>query len=322
VGGGVVLFAILALSLTLASCADNSDTDEENPTPALPANVGENPIKETIKLKRDTYSSYFLELNTDGTARAIYVDDDEESRVEEIEIRSTYKYSYDNEKETITMIVEKSVYYTPFGEEKVQLLTYDEICSELNKDYTVEKMKQDFKQQYEKDKNDEWFKENYPDCNTYEKYEKAILKESGFDSFSAYAEYVKQSEKDFFKSYFSAKITYAYEREGDKMTLTEKFTGVKNLSNSRCRFSDGSNYASIGCYSASIDYYNDSSVTYYYGNSVDTNNKTVKFVSEGDRKDVITATYTEDIEAETVTINFKGKDYVCKFEGDKYIQVE
>lgn len=319
-GGGVVLFTILALSLTFTSCADNSDTDDENPSPALPANVGENPIKETIKLKRDTYSSYFLELNADGTARAIYVDDDDKS--DEEEIRSIYKYSYDNKKETITMVLEKEYYRGFFVEEKIQLLTYSGLCSKIDEKITVKVLREYEKEYYEKNKDDRYFKEDYPDCETYDKYEATILEKGGFASFDAYTEYNKQYLKNEYKANFSAKITYAYESEGDKMTLTEKFTGVKNLSNSRCRFSDGSDRAYIGCCYASIDYYNDSSVTYYYGNTVDTNNKTVKFVSEGDRKDVITATYTEDIEAETVTIKFKDKDYVCKFEGDKYIQVE
>lgn len=282
--------------------------------------MGENPIKETIKLKRDTYSSYFLELNTDGTARAIYVDDDDKS--DEEEIRSIYKYSYDNKKETITMVLEKEYYRGFFVEEKIQLLTYGELCSKIDEKITVKALREYEKEYYEKNKDDRYFKEDYPDCDTYQKYEEALVKDSGFDSLSDLVKYQKQDVKDYYKVRFSAKITYAYESEGDKMTLTEKFTGVKNLSNSICRFSEGSDRAYIDCCYASIDYYNDSSVTYYYGNTVDTNNKTVTFVSEGDRKDVITATYTEDIEAETVTIKFKDKDYVCKFEGDKYIQVE
>ena len=283
--------------------------------------MGENPIKETIKLKRDTYSSYFLELNTDGTARAIRVDDDDEGNVTET-VRSKYKYSYDGKNKTITMILEKNYYRGFFVEKEGQLLTYSELCSKIDEKITVKALREYEKEYYEKNKDDRYFKEDYPDCETYDKYEATILEKGGFVSFDAYTEYNKQYLKNEYKAYFSAKITYAYENEGGKMTLTEKFTGVKNLSNSICRFSEGSDRAYIDCCYASIDYYNDSSVTYYYGNTVDTNNKTVKFVSEGDRKDVITATYTEDIEAETVTINFKGKDYVCKFEGDKYIQVE
>ena len=298
-----------------ASCADNSDTDDENPSPALPANVGENPITKTIKLKKSDSDSRYLELNADGTARAIYVDDDEESKDKET-INCAYKYSYDNEKKTVTMIVEKSVYYTLFGEEKVQLLTYDEICSELNKDCTVEKMKQDFKKQYEKYKNDEWFKEDYPDCDTYEKYEKAILKESGFDSFAALAEYQKQFAKNEFKAYFSAQITYAYKIDNGKMTLTEKFTGVKNLFTSECRLSDNS-HAEIYSTWASI-YEND---VYYGGGTPNTDKKTIIIESSEDGEKV-EATYTEDIAAETVTIKFKGKEYVYKFEGEEYIQVE
>ncbi len=34
----------------------------------------------------------------------------------------------------------------------------------------------------------------------------------------------------------------------------------------------------------------------------------------------VTATYTEDIAKETVTINCEDKDYICKFEGEKFVQ--
>ena len=318
-GGGVVLFTILTLSLTLASCADNSDTDEENPTPALPANVGENPITKTIKLKRDTYSSYFLELNTDGTACAIYVDDDEESRVEEIEIRSTYKYSYDNEKETITMVLEKNYYRGFFVEEEGQLLTYGDLYAKVDKDITVEKLRQYNRKYYKENKDDKDFKEDYPDCNSYEDFEKAIvkeLKEMGFDSFDAYVESIKQSQKNELKVIFGAKISYAYELEGAKMILIEKFTGLKNMVKSECRFDNESSYGYIDYYDASIRLDDDR----YFG-LVDTDKKIISFESE-ENGEKVEAIYTENISDETVTINFKGKDYVCKFEGDKYIQVE
>ncbi|MBD5441825.1 MAG: hypothetical protein HDR34_00205 [Treponema sp.] len=318
-GGGVLAFsAILALSLTFASCADNSDPDDENPSPALPANVGENPIKETIKLKEGPYESSYLELRADRTAQYIHVDDDEESKDKKT-IRYTYKYSYNNEKKTVTMIVEKVYYGSFYIKEEGQLLTYSEICSKIDKEFTVENIRQYEKKYYEEEH--KWIEEYYPGCDTYEEYEEALIKKAGFASFDAYTEYNKQYLKNEYKAYFSAKITYAYESEGGKMTLTEKFTGVKNLFNSECGFSDKSNYARIGCYSASIDYYNDSSVTYYYGNTVDTDKKTISFESREDGEKV-NATYTEDIEAETVTIKFKDKDYVCKFEGEKYIQVE
>ena len=308
--GGVVLFTILALSLMFASCADNSDTDDENPSPALPANVGENPIKETIKLKEGPYESSYLELRADGTARAIYVDDDEESKDKET-IRYTYKYSYNNEKKTVTMIVEK-VYYRSFYIEEGQLLTYSEICSKLNEEYTVEKIREMYK--YEYDENN--YKEKYPEWDTYEKYEDATVKESGFDSFAALAEYNKQYFKNEFKAYFGAQITYAYKSDNDngKMTLTEKFTGVKNLFKSECGFDNGSVYGYIDFVSARIILGEE-----YYG-SVDTDKKTISFES-GEDGEKVNATYTENIDAETVTIKFKDKDYVCKFEGETYTQV-
>ncbi|MBD5399343.1 MAG: hypothetical protein HDR57_01740 [Treponema sp.] len=290
-----------------ASCADNSDTDDENPSPALPANVGENPITKTIKLKRNDSDSRYLELNADGTARAIYVDDDEEDNLEEIS--AIYKYSYDAKKETITMILKKQGYYDSM-EDKAQLLTYSEICSKLNEEYTVEKMREMYK--YEYDENN--YKEKYPEWDTYEKYEDATVKESGFGSFAALAEYQKQFAKNEFKAYFSAQITYAYKINGGKMTLTEKFTGVKNLINAECRELSGDGRISYNW--ASIWEGDD-----FYGGTPNTDKKTITIESSEDGEK-LEATYTEDIAEETVTIKFKGKEYVYKFEGEEYIQVE
>ena len=312
--GGVLAFsAILALSLTFASCADNSDPDDENPSPTLPANVGENPIKETIKLKEGPYESSYLELRADGTARAIHVDDDEGSKDKKT-IRYTYKYSYNNEKKTVTMIVEKVYYGSFYIKEEGQLLTYSEICSKIDKEFTVENIRQYEKKYYEEEH--KWIEEYYPGCDTYEEYEEALIKKAGFASFDAYTEYNKQYLKNEYKAYFSAKITYAYESEGGKMTLTEKFTGVKNLFTSECRLSDNS-HAEIYSTWASI-YEND---VYYGGGTPNTDKKTIIIESSEDGEKV-EATYTEDIAAETVTIHFKDKDYVCKFEGETYIQVE
>ena len=276
--------------------------------------MGENPIKETIKLKRDTYSSYFLELNTDGTARAIYVDDDDEGNEEEI--RSIYKYSYDNKKETITMVLEKNYYSGFFVEEKIQLLTYSELCSKIDEEYTVEKIRQIYREFYETEKDDEDFERYYPGCDTYQKYEEALVKDSGFDSLSDLVKYQKQDVKDYYKVRFSAKITYAYEIEGGKMILIEKFTGLKNMVKSECRFDNESSYGYIDYYNASIRLDDDR-----YSGFVDTDKKIISFESE-ENGEKVEATYTENISDETVTINFKGKEYVCKFEGDKYIQVE
>lgn len=285
--------------------------------------MGENPIKETIRLKRDNYSYYFLELNTDGTAFYIDVDydDDDTSNVKET-IRYKYKYSYDTENKTITMILEKYYYRGFFIEEKGQLLTYGELCSKIDEGITVENLKQSYREYYKESKDDKDFKEEYPDCNSYEDFEKEVvkeLKEIGFDSFDAYIKSLKQDQKNYLKTMFGAKITYAYEIKDNKMTLTEKFTGVKNLINSECRFYNELCYGDIDCYRASIEFREDDS---RYRGDVNTDKKTINFVSRDNREDVINATYEENIAKETVTIKFKGKEYVCKFEADKYTQVE
>ncbi|MBD5410454.1 MAG: hypothetical protein HDR53_05175 [Treponema sp.] len=269
-------------------------------------------------MKRDTYSSYFLELNTDGTARAIYVDDDDEGNVTET-VRSKYKYSYDGKNKTITMILEKNYYRDFFVEEEGQLLTYGDLYAKVDKDITVEKLRQYNRKYYKENKDDKDFKEDYPDCNSYEDFEKAIvkeLKEMGFDSFDAYVESIKQSQKNELKVIFGAKISYAYELEGAKMILIEKFTGLKNMVKSECRFDNESSYGYIDYYDASIRLDDDR----YYG-FVDTDKKIISFESE-ENGEKVEAIYTENISDETVTIKFKDKDYICKFEGDKYIQVE
>lgn len=297
------MFAILALSLTFASCADSTDTDDENPSPALPANVGENPITKTIKLKESESSSSYLELKTDGTAR--YVDNNETGM--------TYKYSYDDKKETITMKIEKCSCYVRFGEGEL-LLSYDDICSKINEEYTVENARKDRKEYYEKEK-DYDIKRDYPNCNSYEDYEEAFVKENGFDSFATLVEYEKQRNKNYYKALFGAQITYVYKSDGGRMTLIEKFTGIKN--GSGCVFENESGYVYITVLDAYIGLDDGR-----YEGDVNTDKKTISFKSEDGNGEKVNATYTENIDAGTVTINFKGNKYVCEFDGAKYTQVE
>ena len=305
-----MLFTILALSLTFASCADSTDTDDENPSPALPANVGENPIKETIKLKSEE-SSYCLELKTNGSALYVYDDKDEE-------ISHKFKYTYDAVAKKIYMRVEKAAYYNDWNneEEWYQLLSYDEIRSKINKDFTTEKIRQVLKDSYEREKDDEYYKDYYANYNSYDDYENELVKEAGVGSFDAYVKRVKQEYENECKATFGAQITYAYDTKDGKMTLTEKFTGVKNSLDSECYFSFESGYAYISCTHAKITENDDR----YYG-TIDTDKKTILFESGEDRS-TYESTYTENINAGTVTINFKGKEYVCEFDGAKYTQVE
>lgn len=353
-GGVLVISAILSFSLLFASCSNPSDTDSDNdnstnitdnnsnsnnnnsnnnsndttnndnnnnndnttnnnnPSPSLPENEGENPIEETVKLYSDKGSDedsrYCLELKTDGTA--LYI----QERTEGDELEAEFKYTYDENKKEIYMKVEKCYYEYPMTHEERQLLTYNEMCSKLDEDATVEKARQFLKEYYKEEcEGKDWFKEEYPNCNSYEDYEAEVMNSGGFDSFDDYVKYVKQNYENIYKVQFGAKIVYAYESKGGKMTLTEKFTGVKNLSimGSGCHyFNSQSSYGGIYNYAAYI-MEND---IYYYGLS-DTDNKIINFPSEN-----IKATYTEDIATETVTIRFNGKDYECKFQGKNFSQ--
>ena len=105
------------------------------------------------------------------------------------------------------------------------------------------------------------------------------------------------------------------------MTLTEKFTGTKNLWHSRCIYDNNNIYLRISNDYASFSYsYN----RYYYSESFDTDNKEIVFYNEDDKSDKITATYKEDLENETVTVTINDEryrgSYKCKFEGASYTQ--
>lgn len=325
-GGVLALSSILALSLMFASCANNSDSDDNglgNPSPSLPANVGTNPIKNEIKLNHNDYA-YFV-MKTDGTAE--YYDDDE--------LEYVFKYTWDTTKKEIYMALEKNAYWN-MGE-KSQLLTYDQILSKIKEDYTAENMRNYNRTYYEEIKGKDWFKDEYPDCDTYEKFEKAFIEDRGCSSFEDFVKSCKKDDEINLKATFGALITFSYEvNENDKITLTEKFTGVKNLFDSRCEYgnyNDGKDIeARIYCSYANISEYDSKNrfEEYYYGYP-NADKRTIDFekvkdtwtedwkherVSLGNVK----ATYTEDISGKTVTIKCEGKEYVCEFKGQKFIQ--
>ncbi|MBD5432966.1 MAG: hypothetical protein HDR35_01515 [Treponema sp.] len=324
-----------------ASCANNSDSDDNglgNQSTSLPTNVGTNPIENEIKLISEDDEYRYLVLRNDGTALEIHCDDDD---VEEEKTYATFKYTYNDEERTISMKMEKCIYYSEFYESDNndnKLLTYEQILSKINEDYTVEKMRKYNQEYYEERKEEEWFEEKYPDCDTYEKYETALFKECGVDSFNDYVKTFKQSEENYYKSMFGAQVTYAYRIENNKMILTEKFTGVKNLLDSECEYEnhDGNYYtdASIDCSYAKISEYDSKNrfEEYCYGYP-NADKRTIDFekvrdtwtedwkhesVSLGN----VTATYTEDIRGKTVTIKCEGKEYVCKFRGINFIQTD
>ena len=69
------------------------------------------------------------------------------------------------------MVLEKEYYRGFFVDEKIQLLTYSELCSKIDEEYTVEKIRQIYREFYETEKDDEDFERYYPGCDTYQKYE-------------------------------------------------------------------------------------------------------------------------------------------------------
>lgn len=268
--------------------------------------VGENPITETVKLNL-VYNEFYLELNPDGTAFYVNTHSNEEKTEAE------FKYTYDEDKKEIYLKLEKSGYLNPFGENSSELITHNEMLSKLNKDCNVENARKYFKELYEYEKDKEYFKEEYPDCNSYEDFEAKIYKDEEFDSFDDYVKYAKQVYEDLYKMNFGAQITYSYEIEDGKITLTEKFTGVKNLLNSRCE--DEARSCRIYSTAAAIEE-ND---IYYYG-IPNIDNKTITFKSSEKDNSTYESTYIEEIDRGRVTIKFKDKDYVCEFEGEVFTQ--
>ena len=255
--------------------------------------MGENPIEKTIKLIQEDRSYRYLELRSDGTA--LYVDADDDVT------RYKFKYTYDADAKKIYMRLEKLAYYD-------ELVTYDEGLALIDEEYSVAALKEWIKEEY-----DDWGKEK---SDSYEDFEKDWYEEEGFDSLAAYAEYYKQEEKDYIKAAFGAQITYSYKIDGGKMTLTEKFTGVKNLFDSSCDYL--SNETRCYIYNDWAEIRFDDGEREYYG-VPNTDKNTIAFINDDDGS-IVNATYTENISAETVTIKFRDKDYVCEFEGNKFIQ--
>lgn len=364
-GGGVlILSALLSFSVLFASCADNVAPDDknpiENPNQNTPENsnqdgsekpnenqgqdnsekpndnqnqdnsensnenAGENPIKKTISLKSEGSSNY-LELKADGTALFGY----NSNNVERTQIE--FRYAYDEDAKTIRMKVEK-FYYPVENEnenENEPLLTYDEMLSKFDKYYTVEKSKQTLKKSYEELKTS--FKENfenyYPNCETYEDYEKFILKVAGFENFADYVEFAKTNVKNQVKAIFSAQTTFDYKIQDGKMTLTEKFTGVKNLLNSSCAFNDNDDRVYISVAGSMISLINGENNLYYSGILLDTDKKKITLQGRDPTKPEEEykkeeATYVENLSENTVTVTFKGKEYVCAFKGQNFVEKE
>ena len=292
-----------------ASCANNSDSNDknpENPSPSLPENVGENPIQNKITLKHSDYAT--LLMKTDDTAE--YYDDGE--------LEYVFKYTWNTTKKEIYMALEKMAYWNMGGEP--QLLTYGQTLSKINEDYTVEKMRKYNQEYYEERKDEEWFEEDYPNCDTYEKFEKAFIDDMGCSSFEDFVKSCKKDDEISLKATFGALITFSYEvNENDKITLTEKFTGVKNfLLYETCRYDkDGTIVDIEDGKGVSIRREVNGKREYWDGEFGAGNNIEFENYDSEDKK---IGSYTENVAEETVTVSFDGKDYDCKFVSQKFIQ--
>ena len=338
--GGVSLLSILLLSLSLifTACSDGGD-DNSNPSPTLPANQGTNPVDKILgegstgtgeetdakSIKLISYDdsdhgdyATVLELKNDGTATM-----HTRKNTEDYPPYSEFEYSYaENE---IYMRLSKCTSDITYDDGL--LYTYDELISQANEYFEMENYKKALEQQFNEYQNKEWFQNEYPDCNTYKKYEDLKIKEGGFKSLDEMIADEKKYLTYCYDMYFSPKVTYTYEIKSGKMTLTEEFTGIMNILLTNCRYENidynDNNYVhSLGAGSGYItlttrDYD-------YYTVSFDKSKKEAVLCNSSDKTDKITATYKEDIPNATVTVTINDEryrgEYPCKFEGSTYTQ--
>ena len=239
-------------------------------------------------------------MKNDGTAEYHNYDD----------LEYVFKYTWDTSKNEVYMKVESILY------DDGTLLNYNRLLSKL----TIDELKKNLEDSYKKNKDEDWFEEDYPGCKNYDDYEKFIIEESGCTNLEEFFKLEREYYLKYLNSIFGAKVTYGYELNGDgKMTLTEKFTGVKNLVlyvSFYYKDTDGT----------SVEIEPDKEKVYIYLNGVRWygefgTGKTIKFEEE-DSKEKKDGSYTEDIDKGTVTVHFDGKDYPCKFRGRNFIQVD
>ncbi len=210
-----------------------------------------------------------------------------------------------------------------------ELLTYDEARSKINEYYTVKKLREGLKKLYEEDK--EYYEEEYPDCHSYEDFEAEIVKDWwDFNSNDDVVKYCKRQAESYCKSSFGARITFSYKITDGKMTLAEKFTGLKNLFFSNFYGNSNNEYLYVeigGSYAGVNTRKND--VRYDYAGILDTDNNAIDFVkrkvSKTDSHEYeylgnVKGSYTENIAKGTVTIKCDGEEYVCEFKGQKFVQ--
>lgn len=336
--GGVLPLIVLLLSFSLlfTACSNGDEDSASYPDPTLPENQGENPVdkvlgenateKKSIKLNAVSFDGideeledYFFELETDGSATYYYNSDTS------IKYPSTeFKYTYNETDKEIYMKIEKA--FIGMNDDKPLLYTYKEILSQRSKikEDFIKKQKEDLKYDYNNNKS---LQDEYQE---YSDYEKAHLEEYGFKSFDEMFDEVWKEQIYYLEQSFSAVITYKYEIKDGKMIITEKFTGIKNMRDAECYYRDDKISIYIYNSDAYFKVYNDSEndrIEYCTEDLVPFGADKIIFhryeYDENDKRkiiDTITAPYKEDLEKEAVLLTIKGKEYTCKFEGNKYIQ--
>ena len=208
--GSVLTILLLSLSLIFTACSDGGDDPISNPSPTLPENKGENPVTEilgdgttSIRLKVSDYSDNILVLHADGTATM--GDEDTNTQTPYYE----FSYTYNASTKEIYMKMEKTMNDM---REDYTLCTYDELVSQTNADFEINNFKKLLKENFDKNKNEEWFKEDYPNCNSYEAYEAAFIKEGGYKTLDELVSVEKKTMLTHYYRDFSSQVTYNYKK--------------------------------------------------------------------------------------------------------------
>lgn len=226
------------------------------------------------------------------------------------DLEYVFKYTWDATKQEIYMVVEKIPY------DDGTLLNYNQLLSKL----TYEEYKKETYNWYIENKDKDWFEEDYPNCKNYDNYVNLLLEETDCKNLEELFKLEREYYLEYLNTIFGAKMTYGYDfDEDDKMILTEKFTGMKNfLLYEICSYDKDGTSVDIQ-FSKGVSIRRSVNGEREYWDGEFGNGRSITFEKE-DSEETKTGSYTEDIANETVTVNFDGEKYVCKFEGRNFIE--
>lgn len=227
--GGVLKLTILLLSgsLLFSACSNGNDNSNSSPSPTLPANQGTNPIDEilgkdsnetSIKLNAEWHD---IELQNNGVATTyIQTNEDHEDNTPLFE----FQYTYNESKKEIYMHLErifisKNGFYYDTLNSNEKWNTFNEIISVIEENYKEDNFIKAQKEYYDR------HPYNY---SNFDEYLNELKMNYNVETLDELIDFMKTAEMKLITKIFEAQITFRYEINEGKMTLTEKFTGMHN----------------------------------------------------------------------------------------------